>query len=285
MPQHVVPDAETVRRLLPPGETDIRSVAEGGEHSTWLVGADRVLRLALDAEGSERQRREIALRDAVRPYLPVAVPESAATGEWADGLTYTLDTLLPGLSAERRPVSPAGEGELSGFLRGLRAFPVDASLPVEPSRDLRELRERASEAAGRLAADGEFDSALLSRRLHGLPRDQAPPALIHNDLKGEHLLVDESGRMTGVLDWTDAAAGDPAEDIAGLAISVGAAAAVRIAEGAGREPALGVRALWLARCDTLTRLYDRLHEGDDSPLPLLRAQHSRAWELTPLDLS
>lgn len=107
--------------------------------------------------------------------------------------------------------------------------------------------------------------------------------MLHNDLKGEHLLVTGSGRLCGVLDWTDAMVGDVAEDVAGLAIAVGAAAAVRAATLAGYERAVCARALYLARCDTLIRLAERLRGEDDSPLWLLRAQRARAWQITPLD--
>ncbi|MYR63872.1 phosphotransferase, partial [Streptomyces sp. SID625] len=53
--------------------------------------------------------------------------------------------------------------------------------------------------------------------------------LVHHDLKGEHLVLSPDGRVRGVLDWTDAVIGDPAEDIAGLALAVGSPAAVRAA--------------------------------------------------------
>jgi aminoglycoside phosphotransferase (APT) family kinase protein len=48
------------------------------------------------------------------------------------------------------------------------------------------------------------------------------PTLVHNDIKGEHILVDpQSGRITGILDWADAGIGNPAVDIAGLVLTVG----------------------------------------------------------------
>jgi hypothetical protein len=57
---------------------------------------------------------------------------------------------------------------------------------------------------------------------------QFQPALIHRDLSGEHILVEQrarcssdlfdptQGRITGILDWEDAAIGDPAFDFTGL---------------------------------------------------------------------
>ncbi|MEU5160519.1 phosphotransferase [Streptomyces sp. NPDC020875] len=291
-------DADAVRRLLALDGTPVSPVAEGSEHATWLIGDDRVLRLALDEDVTARQRREIALRDALRPRLPVPVPGSLAAGEWAPGLSYTVDTRLPGRSAEERPVSGTGELDLSGLLAALRSYdPEDATgptpgattgpaLPSEPVRDPAELTERALGAARRLAADHALDTGLVHRCLTDAPPPAAPDSavLLHNDLKGEHLLTGDDGGITGVLDWTDAALGDPAEDIAGLAISIGAPAAVRASALASYGPDVCLRGVWLARCDTLTRLADRLYGSDDSPLGLLRAQRRRAWQLTPLDL-
>lgn len=287
-----------VDRLLPDGG-EARPVGEGGEHSTWWVGASHVLRLALDVGASARQRREIALRDALRPRLAVPVPRGAAAGDWSDGLAYTLDVRLPGVSAEHRPVAAEGERDLARLLTGLREFPARDALalgvPAAAPRQLAAVRAGAVRAARTLEAGGWFDGTLLGLLATdppayagegggGLDRARhAPRVLAHHDLKGEHLLTDEAGRVSGVLDWTDAVLGDPAEDIAGLALSLGASAAVRIGSEAGYAPGLCARGLQLARCDTLIRLSDRLHGTDDSPLPLLRTQLNRSWETTPLD--
>ncbi|GGS25782.1 hypothetical protein GCM10010252_76000 [Streptomyces aureoverticillatus] len=285
-----------VRRVLPrePGmhtgpDLAVEPVDEGGEHSTWWIGDRYVLRLTLDPEAGARQQRELLLRDVIRPRLPVGVPASVANGEWAPGLTYTVDTRLPGTSAEHRPVSREGESDLAGLLSGLRALPTAATatlcLPARRPRALGPLHAAAEEAADHLMAVGEMPAALATRRTPGRPDHPAPAApapaaavLLHNDLKGEHLLVSSAGRVSGVLDWADAVLGDAAEDVAGLALSVGAAAAVRMAAAAGHAPEVARRGVLLARYDTAIRLADRRRGRDDSPLPLLRAQLARAWE-------
>ncbi|KUN04913.1 transferase [Streptomyces yokosukanensis] len=294
MTQAPTPTADTVRRLVRTlleegGGTAgpaVRPVTEGGEHSTWWVGTRHVLRLAPDREATARQRRELRLRDLVRPHLPVAVPASAAHGEWAPGLGYTLDTAIPGGSAEEHDVSAVGEADLAGLLTGLRAVPVRQAealgVPRTAPRSLEALRRMAVHAAERLAAADEFDAA----RLHQLTPPGAAQltgqsgtvVLVHHDLKGEHLVVGADGRVRGVLDWTDAVLGDPAEDIAGLVLAVGSGAAVRAATLAGYGVRPCLRGLWLARCDTVVRLTDRLEGRDDSPLPLLRTQLERSWE-------
>ncbi|GCD94780.1 aminoglycoside phosphotransferase family protein [Embleya hyalina] len=261
----------------------VRPIDEGGEHSSWWVGSDHVLRLAQDADTSDRQRREIALRDLLRPVVGVALPASVAAGEWADGLAYSVDTRIPGTSAELRRVSRRGEVGLARMLAGLarvtEADAVGVGLPVVAPRSMAELRAPAEAAARRLTTDGEFDGTPL----RGPSADPVSSVVVHADLKGEHLMVGSGGRVRGVLDWTDAVVGDPAEDIAGLAIAVGAAAAVRVAAGAGYGPRSWARGLALARHDTLIRLADRLYGTDDSPIPLLRAQRDRAWQPSALD--
>ncbi|MFD9888017.1 phosphotransferase family protein [Amycolatopsis sp. NPDC059027] len=278
------PEPVAVRHLLRrvlPGEPRMSRVDEGGDHATWWVGTGHVLRMAQDVDSTAGQRREVALREAIRPHLTIDVPRSVAHGEWAPGLGYTLDTRLSGVSAEKQPVSAAGEQDLAALLTGLRSVPAaTVDVPVAPARSLPELSGEAVRAAVRLAEDGAVGSDLAHRLPCPLP-PAAPATLLHHDLKGEHLLVTETGRVSGVLDWTDAVFGDPAEDVAGLVISVGAAAALRVARLAGHDPELCARALLLARCDTLIRLADRVYGTDDSPLPLLRAQLARAWEATP----
>ncbi|MFD9883104.1 aminoglycoside phosphotransferase family protein [Streptomyces alboflavus] len=288
LPPVAPPPPSTVRALvgaLLPQESDLRvePVDEGGEHSTWWVGERYVLRLTLDGEAAVRQRREVALRAAIQPYVPVGAPVSVAAGDWAPGLACTVDSRLPGESAERRPVGPEGEGDLAGMLRGLRALPPGSvsalGLPVRGPRALDGLRRSAEEALVRLAAYGEAPAAHMPPHDPGAMEPPAPLAavLLHNDLKGEHLLVSSAGRVSGVLDWADAVVGDPAEDVAGLALSIGAAATERVTVAAGLTPEVCRRGVLLARYDTAIRLADRVEGRDDSPLPLLRAQLDRAW--------
>ncbi|MDV9178308.1 aminoglycoside phosphotransferase family protein, partial [Streptomyces sp. W16] len=161
MTQAPTPTADTVRQLVrsllkdgaadstgpevrPVTEGGEHSTGEGGDHSTWWVGTRHVLRLAPDREATLRQRRELRLRDLVRPYLPVAVPTSVAHGEWAPGLSYTLDTKVPGRSGEDQDVSAVGEADLAGLLTGLREVPVRQAealgVPRTAPRSLEALR-------------------------------------------------------------------------------------------------------------------------------------------------
>ncbi|MFJ2845243.1 aminoglycoside phosphotransferase family protein [Streptomyces griseofuscus] len=293
MTQAPTPTADTVRQLVrsllkegPEGDgPDVRPVREGHAY-TWWVGTRQVLRLAPDRSASTRRRRELRLRALVRPHVPVAVPVSVAHADWAPGLACTLDTVVPGGTAEEHEVSAAGEADLAGLLTGLRAVPVrqaeSLGVPRAAPRSLEALRRMAVHAAELLAAADEFDAAPMYQLTPaGAAQLAAQPGvavLTHHGLTGEHVVVSADGRVRGILDWTEVALGDPAEDIAGLAVAVGSPAAVRAATLAGYGARPCLRGLWLARCDTVLRLADRLDGRTSGDPTLLRTQLRRAWE-------
>lgn len=300
MTQAPTPTADTVRRLvrslLKNGVADsagpeVRPAGAGAEPATWWVGTRHVLRLAPDRAAAVRQRRELRLRDLVRPHIPVAVPTSVAYGEWAPGLTYTLDTKVPGGSGVQHDVSAVGEADLAGLLTGLREVPVrqaeTAGVPRAAPRSLEALRRAAERPAARLADADEFDAARLRQLTQPAAVQLAAQAgtavLVHHALTGDHLVVSADGRVRGVLGWADTVVGDPAEDIAGLALAVGSPAAVRAATLAGYGARPCLRGLWLARCDAVVRLADRLDGKGETPLPLLRTQLRHAWEAILLE--
>ncbi|MFC5241396.1 aminoglycoside phosphotransferase family protein [Streptomyces atrovirens] len=302
MTQAPTPTADTVRRLArsllkdsgkggdgggaqSAAGPDVRPVAAGAEPATWWVGTRHVLRLAPDREASVRRRRELRLRDLVRPHVPVALPSTVARGEWAPGLLCVLDTRLAGGTAEEHRVSAVGETDLAGLLTGLREVPVRQAetlgVPRVPPRSLEALRRAAEESAGRLAEADEFDPDRLSRLTQPaavqLAAQPGTAVLVHHALTGGHLVVSADGRVRGVLGWDAAVVGDPAEDIAGLALAVGAPAAVRAATLAGYGARPCLRGLWLARCDSVHHLAEAL-TGRTAPPPVLRARLRRAWE-------
>jgi aminoglycoside phosphotransferase (APT) family kinase protein len=287
------PDQATVTRIVRSvaggdAARRVRRITEGGDHHAWWVDADLVARFAVDVASTARLRREVALRDLVRPHLAVPVPVSVATGYWARGLGFTLDRRLPGTSAETSPIPPSAMAGLAGLLAGLGGVPTEAAARIgvsrQPAQDLHGLHRRALAAARRLLGAGELTAAQLRGIQDAEPLLPASPqqvVLVHGDLKGEHLLIDQ-GRVSGVLDWTDAELGDPATDVAGLAIAVGADAAELVAAAAGHDRHTRRRGTHLARCEAILRLERRLSGQDAGPLPLLRHQLQRALQPTAL---
>ncbi|MEU4659062.1 aminoglycoside phosphotransferase family protein [Streptomyces sp. NPDC023723] len=304
MTQAPTPCAATVRPLArsllgedragPADGPEVRPVDAGGggevdggrAGGVWWVGDRHVLRLAPDREAAVRLHRELRLRDLVRPYLPVAVPVSVARGEWAPGLPCTLDTRVPGGPADGHEVSAVGETDLAGLLGGLREVPVRRAealgVPRAAPRSLEALRRAAERAAARLARAGEFDPArpgrLTAAAAAQLAAQPGTAVLVHHRLTADHLVLDAEGRVRGALGWTGAVVGDPAEDIAALALAVGSPAAVRAATLAGYGARPCLRGLWLARCDGLLHCAEALTGPAAEPPALLTDRLHRAWE-------
>jgi aminoglycoside 2''-phosphotransferase len=117
--------------------------------------------------------------------------------------------------------------EIGAFLRELQAFPRDraAALGV-PSYTpeswrafYRGFRAQCDARVGPLLNDDE--RAAVGRFWSSFLDDDAnfrfTPALVHADLGPEHVLVvPDSGRLIGVIDFGDARVGDPAIDFTGL---------------------------------------------------------------------
>ena len=84
------------------------------------------------------------------------------------------------------------------------------------------------------------------------PPTEGELVLVHNDLGAEHVLVDAaSGSITGIIDWSDAAVGDPAAEVGRLLRDLGEAHLPIVLDGlevaGGEREALEVRAWWYAR--------------------------------------
>ncbi|OJJ48659.1 hypothetical protein ASPZODRAFT_14788 [Penicilliopsis zonata CBS 506.65] len=98
--------------------------------------------------------------------------------------------------------------------------------------------------------------------------------LTHNDIKGEHILISHTdGSITGILDWADVGLGSPAIDIAGVLLTVGTTATIKVAREAGYGEKVILEGIMFGRCMCVTRLDDRLNGNDtQTPVPLLKQQ-------------
>lgn len=207
------------------GVSEAAAPIHGGWASwTFDVGGDRILRVARNAEIAAAHRREERLLPELARHVDFAVPVPTAVGEF-DGHTYMLYPRLPG-----RAIG-AGDrvGEVAGMLRRLHAFPAERAaelLGCEAGgwHDDYRLQDRVwlhrdvlprLEPELRAAVGKAFDEALDS--LRGFT-----PVLVHRDLGTEHILCDDGGTPTGVIDFETATLGDPAIDFVGLWATFGA---------------------------------------------------------------
>ncbi|KAF1734348.1 hypothetical protein CRV24_005886 [Beauveria bassiana] len=299
----------TVDKVPKPIRHIVRS-GEGGEHLVWIINDAFVLRVRADGQDSTPLIREEATWQVLKSVEPssTVVPTCLEIGVWDEvQRPFGLYQKLPGVSIEASPssVNAATESDLAHMLVLFQKTPIQRAraaaglLDAEPLF-LFELWQRARAAWQRLISRNNNNTTTNNKDSHlvvenllprGQDMDQAlhisetdahatyTPVFLHADLKGEHIFVDpDTGRLTGVIDWSDACVGDPAVDIHGLAISVGAAAAARIAAEAGYGCDVVARGTVMARCDSLICLDAILHQDDDSPEWLVRLQLQRALE-------
>jgi aminoglycoside phosphotransferase (APT) family kinase protein len=185
-------------------------VAEGPD-GTWIVQIGR-------APNEEDLRRQIAILPELSSEVSAAIPEPEHADASVPAMAYRR---IPGVACTERPDLKLWPERLGRFLYDLHAVPPEfVGLRARPAADVRaqmrdELDRFAQETLPLLSSS---ERARVERDWATLLDDDAlwrlAPCLVHADLGLEHILVDEGGDLTGVIDWSDVEVGDPAVDLA-----------------------------------------------------------------------
>ncbi len=230
-------DAAHIRALIADAFPDLtvracRFLAAGWDSTVWEVNGDLVFRFPKRAEVARWLRTEIALLPDLAPTLPAPIPQFDYVAEPSVAFPYPFVGYrkLPGVSLADAPpgiVLPARlAAQISAFLAALHRFPVSQAAAYGVTihtpetwrdriaalrADIRPLFPRMTPAMRR------YTETLFAGYLDDPAHFRFTPVLLHQDLGGEHLLLDiESGDLAGVIDWGDANVGDPAQDFCGL---------------------------------------------------------------------
>jgi len=220
--------ADLVRRLLADQHPDlarlpVEFLANGWDNELYRVGDGLLARLPRRALGAQIITNEQRWLPGLAPRLPLPIPCPVRTGVPGCGYPYPWSVVpyLPGVpaaQASRLDPAPAAVA-VGGFLGALHA-PAPADAPANPFRGV-PLAERAGsfaanlalltgqagqDRAGRAAVLRAWDAALAA------PGWDGPPAWLHGDLHPANILVSD-GQVSGVIDFGDITAGDPAADL------------------------------------------------------------------------
>ena len=222
-PAEVEVSADLVRRLLADQHPDlarlpVEFLANGWDNELYRVGDALVARLPRRALGAQIIVNEQRWLPALAPRLPLPIPSPERTGVPACGYPYSWSVVpyLPGVpAAAAGSFDPAAAAAaVGGFLGALHA-PAPADAPANPFRGV-PLAERASTFAANLALlGGHVDrDAVLRAWVAALtaPGYDGPPVWLHGDLHPANILVND-GQVSGVIDFGDITAGDPASDL------------------------------------------------------------------------
>lgn len=216
-------DSALVERLLASQFPDLagrtlRPVEPWGtDNAIWRLGDDLVLRLPRIHWATGQVEKEAEWLPRLAPHLTVSIPEPVAIGrpEGAYPYQWSIHRWLPGEPAgpERQHDPIAFAEDLATTVVELRSIPTDGAPPAHnrarPLHDYDDATRRAIAAASRfIDADAALD--VWEVALAAPPHDR-PPVWVHGDLEGNCLVT--GGRLSGLVDWGSACAGDPAVDV------------------------------------------------------------------------
>jgi aminoglycoside phosphotransferase (APT) family kinase protein len=194
---------------------------EGKDAVVWRLGDAWAVRLPRRQVSADRHITEVDWLPRIGASWPFRAPVPVRVGSPNTAFPWRWSVVpwVPGEPASEAPLSTAGATQLG---RALAALHVEA--PIQAPRHPRKsqpLAVRTARCEDRLTTlarrtDGtawRLNSEAACRILDqgaSIPRPAATWA--HLDLKGQHILT-YHGALAGIIDWGDAAAGDPAADI------------------------------------------------------------------------
>lgn len=252
MPAAPMPSAEVdvhedlVRALLADQHPDLagrtlRLAANGWDNAVWRLGDDLAVRLPRRELAAALVRHEQRWLPELAPRLPLPVPVPVRTGAPALGYPWHWSVVpwLAGVVAlDAGFADPAdAAGHLGAFVAALHQ-PAPPDAPANPYRGV-PLAERDEVTRTRIdALADELDGTAIGRRWQELSSAapwEGPALWLHGDLHPGNLLV-TGGRLSGVIDFGDLTAGDPASDlaVAWMAFPQSARPAFRAAAGRAR---------------------------------------------------
>jgi aminoglycoside phosphotransferase (APT) family kinase protein len=210
-------DDELVRSLLRAQYPDLadlplKEVIGGWGNQMWRLGDDLAVRLPRAHGSPEMLRREHQWLPDLATRLPLPIPVPQYLGSPSDRFprNWLVTTWVHGEPADHAPITdPAAADVLADFLHALHTdAPADAPLSdrstLPPSPGFDEVQAYVGRAD---AIRAVWEDALAA------PTWDRAPVWLHGDLHPANVVV-ANGMLTGVVDFEELGAGDPANDLA-----------------------------------------------------------------------
>lgn len=238
----------------------------GTVNAMFRLGSELCVRLPINPGCAADLDKELLWLDRLRPHLPLAIPEPAATGgpalgypyrwavyRWLDGIPYSQDLIEDEVETAQ---------VLATFVQALQRIdssgaPSSGRLPL---RDLDVSTRWAIEAVDWL--DPTLVTAAWQRSVSAPVWDEGKPVWRHCDLLSPNLLVDD-GRLVAVIDFGGVGIGDPAADVIAAWTVFRSRGRARFREVLGTDDGTWDRARGLALHQALliTRYYSTSNPG------------------------
>ncbi|GAA2701992.1 phosphotransferase family protein [Actinoplanes palleronii] len=176
------------------------------ERATLRVG-DVFLKVDADQKRTDAEVAAMALAPLPTPEILWRRPPVLALA--------ALPGVALGVLGEPSPASPAAWAAAGAAARTLH----DTSLPPWPGRTVDDWASELDREYTWLITNAVLPTALVTRNRRVAEAALRPwtPAFIHGDFQLTHVFTDGDA-LTGVLDWSEAAPGDPMFDLATLTL-------------------------------------------------------------------
>jgi aminoglycoside phosphotransferase (APT) family kinase protein len=204
----------------------IRSLGHGWDNTVYLVGGEYVFRFPRRKVAALLLNMEGGILPKLAELLPLPCSKPLFYGEGSSeypspflGYTYVPGTFPIGLTDTERSLSAAKLGE---FLKKLHTFPLEVAREHGAPKDHRNLNDIAArkEKMLRFLSDlkkyvSKEEYTEIEDYLQQLELERVQPkeVFLHGDLHFKNMLVDETGKISGIIDWGDMNIGHPACDL------------------------------------------------------------------------
>ncbi|MDO3647742.1 phosphotransferase [Nocardia mangyaensis] len=216
--------ADLVRELLRDQHPDlagltIREVAGGWGNQMWRLGDGLAVRMQRMDPTPEFQFKERRWLPVLAPRLPLPVPVPVRFGEPSERFPkhWTVMTWVPGEPLDHGTISRGTHAAdtLAGFLRALHvAAPAEAPSATDRGAHPRNYTVGFEDVLRAVAPDSiAADLQAVWDDAVAAPAWAGPSVWVHGDLHPANVVV-SAGTITGVVDFGDMFAGDPAWDLA-----------------------------------------------------------------------
>ncbi len=198
----------------------MRRAGEGWDHAVFRLGEHLAVRLPRRAVGAALAASEQRWLADLSGRLPLPVPEPVRRGQpdaeypWP----WSICRFVPGRPVGGRElrgrVGERAARDLAGFLAALHR-PAPSGAPTNPFRGVALARREDALAVALSAADPSVRRRAREVWAHAVevPGHAGPRLWVHGDLHGLNVLV-RRGAISGIIDFGDLGAGDPATDLA-----------------------------------------------------------------------
>jgi aminoglycoside 2''-phosphotransferase len=232
------PDAyvRRIRQVYPEFESLEASTVASQEpiKAVVILNDDLIFHFPLNQAEIEPLKREVSILSALQGRLPLPIPKPEYISLETDepGQTFFGYRRLPGVQLSARLLEgPFPEAmfrrmvsQMANLMHALHDIPADSlgvDLPRAETRE--EIAQLAVDIRQHLAPQMRPEAAdwagkLFEPFLANAENFNFQPVVRNGKLNGTNILIDpESGTVTGVLDFSAIALGDPAMDVAALA--------------------------------------------------------------------